>query len=62
MPNTPDEPIIPDIKVSCEICEKEVPLSEASIREAEDYVLYFCGLECYEDWHKKAEHESDENK
>ena len=36
--------------VACEICLKEVPLSEAVIPEAEDYVAHFCGLECYNQW------------
>ena len=36
--------------VPCEICLKEVPRSEAKIEEAADYVLYFCGLDCYKKW------------
>ena len=36
--------------VSCEVCLKEVPKSEAQSAEARDYVAYFCGLECYEEW------------
>ena len=36
--------------VSCEICMKEVPLNEAFNPETEDYVVYFCGLDCYEKW------------
>lgn len=43
-------------KVSCMICRKEVPLSEAVIPEAADYVAHFCGLECYAQWKKKSEH------
>ena len=39
-------------KVKCEKCLKEIPKSEAKIAEATDYVLYFCGLECYEKWQK----------
>lgn len=37
-------------QVSCEVCLKEVPASEAKVREAEDYVLYFCGLDCFDAW------------
>lgn len=37
-------------KVQCEICLKEIPASEAHCAEAEDYVLYFCGLDCYREW------------
>lgn len=37
-------------KVPCKICLKEIPKSEAKVAEATDYVLYFCGLECYAKW------------
>lgn len=36
--------------VSCQACRHEIPLSEAVVPEALDYVVYFCGLECYERW------------
>ena len=36
--------------LSCELCLKSIPLSESEISEAEDYVAYFCGLECYDVW------------
>lgn len=42
-------------KVSCDVCRKEVPLSEATTPEAVDYVAHFCGLECYTQW--KREHD-----
>lgn len=42
-------------KVACDICRKEVPLSEAKTPEAVDYVAHFCGLECYEQWKKESE-------
>ena len=42
-------------KISCDICRKEVPLSEAMIPEAEDYVAHFCGLECYTTWKKQSD-------
>ena len=44
-----------DEKVSCSVCRKEVPLSEAMIPEAEDYVAHFCGLECYTQWKRQSE-------
>lgn len=37
-------------QVACEMCLKEVPISEATVPEALDYVAHFCGLECYEKW------------
>ncbi|MBT8117325.1 MAG: DUF3330 domain-containing protein [Gammaproteobacteria bacterium] len=36
--------------VACDVCLKEIPHSEAGIVEAEDYVMYFCGLDCYRQW------------
>ena len=40
--------------VSCDICCKEVPISAAHTPEAVDYIVYFCGLECYETWQGKT--------
>jgi hypothetical protein len=51
MTHRPEEPL--DEKVSCEVCLTEVPKSEARSAEGRDYVLYFCGLDCYEAWRKK---------
>jgi hypothetical protein len=42
-------------KVSCAICRKEIPLTEAVIPEAADYMAHFCGLECYAQWKKESE-------
>lgn len=39
--------------IACEICLKEVPLSDAANPETDDYVAHFCGLECYEQWKKQ---------
>lgn len=36
--------------VPCAMCLKEVPLSAAKSGEAVDYLLHFCGLECFEQW------------
>ncbi|MCC6194463.1 MAG: DUF3330 domain-containing protein [Burkholderiales bacterium] len=44
--------------VPCAQCRKEVPLSEAGVAEAVDYLVHFCGLECYAKWaagHQGAE-------
>lgn len=42
-------------RVACEICLKEVPESEAAMSEARDYVMYFCGLDCYEKWQQRRD-------
>jgi len=43
-----------DKKVPCDVCLKEIPASLAMVAEAEDYVQYFCGLECFEKWEEQA--------
>lgn len=50
---TADQPL-----VSCEICLKSIPISEAKNAEAEDYVAYFCGLECYDVWKHQKDREA----
>ena len=40
-------------RVACEVCLKEVHTSEATVPEATDYVVYFCGLDCHEKWKSK---------
>ncbi|MBI2778292.1 MAG: DUF3330 domain-containing protein [Gammaproteobacteria bacterium] len=39
--------------LSCEVCLKEIPASAAKSVEAEDYVHYFCGADCFDRWLKK---------
>ena len=39
-----------DVIVSCEVCLKQIPHEHAGKDETEDYVRYFCGLECYQRW------------
>ena len=48
-------------QVACEICLKEVPKSEAMVAEAEDYFVYFCGLECYARWTGREEEPGQED-
>ena len=51
---------LPEIElVSCDICLKEVPVSEAITPEAVDYVAHFCGLECYAKWRQGRESQDD---
>ena len=50
----PTEP--PEVEqVACDVCLKEVPKSEATVAEAVDYVMHFCGLECYSKWKSEGE-------
>ena len=45
-----DKVVDDSTKVACDVCLREIPASEARSEEASDYVLYFCGLECYGTW------------
>lgn len=40
--------------VACEMCLKEVPVTEAMVPEASDYFAHFCGLECYQKWKQQG--------
>lgn len=44
--------------VSCEECLKEIPESVAHSMEGEDYILHFCGWECYKKWKEQTGHET----
>jgi len=44
-----------DNKVECEICLKEIPRSEATVDEVNDYVIYYCGLDCFHKWKQPEE-------
>lgn len=50
------------ILVACEVCLKQVPASEATVPEATDYFVHFCGLECYERWRKQSKAPRPQNK
>ena len=41
-------------QISCSVCQHEIPLSEAIVPEAADYVAYFCSLDCYAAWRARA--------
>ncbi len=40
--------------IQCDVCMKEIPVSEAKNAEVQDYVMHFCGLACYDQWRKQA--------
>ena len=42
-------------QIACDICLKEIPLSEANRFEAQDYVAHFCGLDCYSEWKQRSD-------
>ncbi len=44
--------VIVSTHVACDVCLKEVPVSEVVVPEAADYFAHFCGLECYQKWQR----------
>ncbi len=40
---------------SCHSCQKMIPRSAAYSPEGEDYVRYYCGLDCYSQWRQTTE-------
>ena len=53
------KPELPE-QIACEICMKEVPKTEALNAEGAEYVLYFCGLDCYRKWSGDQPGQSDD--
>lgn len=41
-------------EISCEVCLKEIPADSVKVKDAQDYVHHFCGLECLDAWQKQA--------
>ncbi|HJW81630.1 MAG TPA: DUF3330 domain-containing protein [Acidiferrobacterales bacterium] len=52
---------LPEGHVACEVCLKEIPHSVAHSHEGPDYVLYFCGDQCFVKW-QQGEPEADRPK
>jgi YHS domain-containing protein len=42
-------------KISCHVCQKEIPKAAALNAEGEEYVYYFCEDQCYLNWKKEKE-------
>jgi hypothetical protein len=50
---TKNDTMVAPEHVTCKVCMKEIPLSEAVVPEAVDYVAHFCGVQCYDKWRKQ---------
>jgi hypothetical protein len=45
---------MPDnVMIACAVCLSEIPASTARVFEAQDYIQYFCGIDCYKKWQDK---------
>ena len=38
----------------CMLCTQPVPFDEIVVPEALDYMMFFCGLACYDQWRQTA--------
>ena len=56
---TQDKPVDLEL-IACEICLKEVPITEATVPEVTDYFVHFCGLDCYQKWQRQKREPSDD--
>ncbi len=43
-------PEMPTEQVPCSVCRKEIPLSTALTPQGAEYIGYFCGIECYQEF------------
>lgn len=43
--------------VDCGVCCREIPLDAALTPEGADYVMHFCGLDCYRRFTERAAHD-----
>ncbi len=44
-------------KIACEFCKKMIPKAAALHAEGQDYVLYFCNIDCLDYWKNKKKKE-----
>lgn len=41
--------------LDCEVCMKEIPVSEDKSEEARDYILHYYGVDCYDTWRRSGD-------
>lgn len=58
MGSLPLKPNFEHEHISCEICLKEVSSNTGKVSEVDEYIMYFCGLECYDKWHHQLDDKS----
>lgn len=46
--------------IQCDVCMKEIPANEARSAEVHDYVMHFCGLDCYDQWQKQTSQQAED--
>lgn len=44
-----------DVPLRCCTCLKQIPKSAAYSFEGEDYIWFFCGSSCFEQWNSQTE-------
>lgn len=49
-PTRPELPDTPPPGTRCSVCGEDIVPAEARSVELQDYMLYFCGLDCFQKW------------
>jgi len=39
--------------IECAVCLEEIPVSAAKVSDIQDYIQYYCGIDCYKIWQDK---------
>lgn len=60
-PKRPELPGQAPAQNSCALCGEAVVPAEARSVEVQDYMLYFCGPDCYQQWRDQRQHDDDQD-
>ena len=55
-PKLPDTPAA----AHCAVCGADIVPGQAKSAETQDYMLYFCGLDCYQKWRSEQDQTTDD--
>ena len=55
-PELPDAPA----QAQCAVCGADIVPGQAKSVETQDYMLYFCGLDCYQKWRKEHDESTED--
>lgn len=55
-PELPDAPA----QAQCAVCGAHIVPGQAKSAETQDYMLYFCGLDCYQKWRKEQDESAED--
>jgi len=44
----------PQSRIQCSTCGCDIPWDEVVVPDATNYIVHFCGLDCYAEWRTAA--------